>query len=326
METHAIIYNPIAGKEKRTKKDIEYMKKCLDELNIPYQLHETGFAGHAIKLANKLAKEGFRVIGAGGDGTCNETMNGVIQSGIEGALCGFIPMGTGNDIPGAIGIRPDIKRACEIIAEGHTGKVDIGFAKTDAGVERYFLGIGSQGFDAEVTKRTNEAKKHFEGTANYVVQVLKALLPWKNKQVKVIMDNNTYEGFANCLAVGNGPSYGGWMYICQTAQIDDGVFDISIVDIGKFKLLRHFNRMYKATLVPHPNIHTFRSKKVRVEMLEVNGEEPYLCQVDGEVLGNLPVTYECIKDGCEFIKPEINEVAEAFKEKYGKYYWECESD
>ncbi|GAJ08472.1 unnamed protein product [marine sediment metagenome] len=152
---YAIIYNPIAGKPTQTEKDIEYAKKCLDDFKISYKLFKTEFAGHAISLANQLAKEGYRVIGAGGDGTCNEVFHGVISSG-SGALCGFIPMGSGNDIPAAIGITPDIKRACEIIAENHTSKSDIGFAKTDEGVERYFLGIGSQGFDGEVAKRSNE--------------------------------------------------------------------------------------------------------------------------------------------------------------------------
>jgi hypothetical protein len=54
------------------------------------------------------------------------------------------------------------------------------------------------------------------------------------------------------------------------------------------------------------------------------GDVPYLCQVDGEMLGDLPVTYETLKDGYEFICPKINEAAEAFKEKYGHYYWECD--
>jgi hypothetical protein len=51
-------------------------------------------------------------------------------------------------------------------------------------------------------------------------------------------------------------------------------------------------------------------------------DEAYLCQVDGEMLGELPVTYETLKDGQEFIQPQTHEVAEAFKEKYGHYFWD----
>ncbi|MBY8979176.1 MAG: hypothetical protein KGD72_02190 [Candidatus Lokiarchaeota archaeon] len=313
----AIIYNPIAGGSKQAMQDIEYAKKCLDDLKLSYKLFKTEYAGHAIELASQLAKEGHKVIGAGGDGTCNEVMHGVISSN-SGALCGFIPMGSGNDIPAVIGITPDIKRACEIIAEGYSSKSDIGFAKTDQGVERYFLGIGSQGFDAEVAKRANENQEK-----NYNSIVIKTLFKWKSKKIRVVMDNDTFEGMANLTAVGNGGAYGGGMYVCQKASVEDGLFDISVVDIGKFKLLFQFKRMYSASLLPHPDVFEYQSKNVRIEMAK-SEDDPYLCQVDGEVLGPLPVTYETIKDGYEFIRPKTNEVAEAFKEKYGHYFYECD--
>jgi diacylglycerol kinase (ATP) len=302
---------------KQASTDIEYAKKCLEDLKLSYKLFETQFAGHAIDLAGQLAKEGYRVIGAGGDGTCNEVLHGVISSK-SGALCGFIPMGSGNDIPAVIGITPDIKRACEIIAVGYSSKSDIGFAKTDEGVERYFLGVGSQGFDAEVARRANENQEK-----NYNALVIKALFKWKSREIKVVMDNEKFEGMANLTAVGNGGAYGGGMYVCQKASVEDGLFDISIVDIGKFKLLFQFKRMYSASLLPHPNVFEYQSKKVRIEMAR-SEDEPYLCQVDGEILGNLPVTYETVKDGYEFIRPKTNEVAEAFKEKYGRYFYECD--
>lgn len=317
MEDYAIIYNPIAGKPLKGVKPIDIACESLDNLNLSYKLIKTEYAGHAIELATQMAKDGFNVIGAGGDGTCNEVLHGVIISN-SGALCGFIPIGSGNDIPAVIGIRSDIKRACEIIAEGYSSKSDVGLAVKENGLKRYFLGVGSQGFDAEVARRANENKDK-----NYNALVLKALFAWKSKKVKVIMDDDTFEGFANLVAVGNGGSYGGGMYVCQKAQVDDGLFDISIVDITKLKLLLQFKRMYSGSLLPHPNVMENQSRKVRIEMVDPK-DPPYLCQVDGEILGDLPVTYESVKNGCEFIRPRINEAAEEFKEKYGHYYWECD--
>jgi diacylglycerol kinase (ATP) len=296
----AIIHNPLAGSKKKSRSDIEYASECLDNLKVSYKI-----------------KDGYQVIGAGGDGTCNEVLHGVISSK-SGALCGFIPMGSGNDVPAVIGILPDIKRACEIIAEGHTAKSDVGLATKDDGSERYFLGVGSQGFDSEVARRANENKEK-----NYNALVLKVFFGWKNKKVKVIMDNDTYEGEAILVAVGNGGSYGAGMYICQKAKVDDGLFDITIANVKKLKLLFQFKKTLSASLLPYPNIYEYQSRKVRIEMLNPD-DESYLCQVDGEMLGELPVTYETIKDGQEFIRPKTNEFAEAFKEKYGHYYWECD--
>lgn len=314
---HAIIYNPTAGEAEQTKKDIEYMCKCLDDLKVSYKLFETAHAQHAIELATQLAKEGYgRIIGAGGDGTCNEVMHGTIISN-SNALIGFVPMGSGNDIPAAIGYRADIKRACEIISEGYSSNCDVGYAKRDDETERYFLGIGSQGFDSEVARRSNEDKEK-----DYNMIILNLLREWENQEIIVKMDNDIYEGEANLAAVGLSGAYGGGMFICQRASIEDGLFDISIVNIDKVKLARQFRRMYSASLLPHPNVKEYQSKKVRIEMRN-SEQDPYYCQVDGEVLGLLPVTYECIEAGYEFIRPKINEFAEEFKEKYGHYMWEC---
>ncbi len=318
VKDYAIVYNPKAGKKKKLDQSLELASKILNSLNVSHELFKTEFGGHAIELAEQLAQDGYTVIGAGGDGTCNEVMNGVINSS-TGIPCGFIPMGSGNDIPGSIGIRPDIKRACEIISEGRSGKADLGLATTHEGTKRYFLGIGSQGFDAEVTKRFNEGRK------NYVYQVFKAIFPWKNRRVKITMDSDVYEDYANLVAVANGPSYGGWMYICQKARVNDGLFHVNIVNIGKFKLIMDLNKTYSATLLPHPNVSEFISKKVKIEMVDPNND-PYLCQVDGEVLGTIPVEYRLIENGYVFIRPEVDEVAEAFKAKHGRYFYECGED
>lgn len=316
---YAIIYNPSSAAGK-SKKQIEEAQRYLDAMHVSYKLVESTYPGHAIELARQMAKEGYRVIGAGGDGTCNEILHGVMTSNSK-ALCGFIPMGTGNDIPAAIGIVPEIKRACEILKEGTIGKSDVGFARTDKGVERYFLGIGSQGFDAEVTRRTNLGKKRFKGTLNYYVTVLKTILGWPNRPIRVKMDSDTFEGMTNCIAVANGPSYGGGMYICQQARVHDGMFHISVVHMSKFVMLRDFNQMYDASVLPHPDISEYTSKKVRIEM--VNAQDiPYLCQVDGEVLGEIPVNYESLPDAQEFIMPKCDEVSERFIEKYGRDFHE----
>ncbi|MHA1720759.1 MAG: diacylglycerol/lipid kinase family protein [Promethearchaeota archaeon] len=314
----ALIYNPIAAAGK-LKEKFDFALKSLDKMNVSYKIFKTEQFEHAITLANQAAKDGYSVIGVGGDGTCNEVLNGVIKSN-TGVLLGFIPIGTGMDIPGAIGIRPDnIKRACEIIAEGKTGKSDIGLSINSKNEQRYFLGIGSQGFDAEVTKRTNESQKSMKGTRNYVLNVLKTVFNFKKRNIRVTLDHNKWEGRANLVAVGNGPTYGGWMYMCPKANVHDGLFHISIIDIGTLPLLYNFNSMYSRNFQPHPSVTEFVSKNVEIRMLNED-DEPYIAQVDGEIIGDLPITYKALRDGYEFIQPEINEAEQWFQEKYGKKF------
>jgi YegS/Rv2252/BmrU family lipid kinase len=315
---YAIIFNPTSAAG-RSKKGFNLMKKTLEGLQISYKLFETEHFRHAITLGEELARDGYRVIGAGGDGTCNEVLNGVMNAK-SNVLIGFVPMGTGNDIPGAIGYRPkDVKRACEVIAEGYTAPADVGVSINKDGDKRYFLGIGSQGFDALVTKRTNEGSKWLPGTWNYIASVLHTVFSFKRRKIKVTFDNESWTGRANLVAVGNAPTYGGFMYICPRAVVNDGLFHISIVDMGTMELLNKFNTMYKRTLHPDPNIFEFISKTVKIEM-ENPEDESYFGQVDGEIIGSLPITYDMLPDGYTFIRPREDEAEQWFQEKYGKKF------
>lgn len=314
MKDYALIYNPSSAAGK-SKESFKLALETLEKLGVSFETRQTDYAGHAIQLAQDLANDGYRIIGCGGDGTCNEVFNGAIASSKK-PLVGFIPMGSGNDIPGAIGIVPDIKRACEIIAEGFSETCDIGLATNSNDEKRYFIGIGSQGFDAEVTRRANKGTKRLKGTQNYVAATLTTLLYFKNRQIKVSMDNDTFEGEAILAAVGNGPSYGGWMYMCAEACIHDGTFHVVILGkMPKLRVLINFTKMYTKQHLSLHAIHSFESKQVKIEMVDP-GVTPYLYQVDGEVLGPVPVTYEVISDGYEFIKPRKNEVLLEFNKKH----------
>ena len=320
MKDYAIIYNPACAAGK-TKKDFDYACKKLDNLKVSYKVVQTEYYQHAISLSEQLAKEGYQgVIAAGGDGTCNEVLNGVMKSKTN-ALIGFIPVGSGNDIPGAIGVIPNVKRACEIIAKGNTGRNDVGLSINAKNEARYFLGIGSQGFDGAVAEKVNKHEKKYSGTWNYIVMLLKTIFKFVKRAVKVTMDNDVYEGIPNNIAIGNGESYGEWMYICGGARIDDGLFNISIPEVSPLRVLKDLRKMYSKTVLPHPKIKTFQSKKVRVEMVKPETEDdPYIAQVDGEVIGKLPISYECLANAYEFIKPERDESLDWFMQKYGKKY------
>lgn len=314
MKDYALVYNPSSAAGK-SKESFQLALATLEKLGVSFETRQTDYQGHAIPLTRDLANDGYCIIGCGGDGTCNEVLNGAIASGKK-PLIGFIPMGSGNDIPGAIGILPNIKRACEVIADGFSEACDIGLATDMKGEKRYFIGIGSQGFDAEVTRRANKGTKRLKGTQNYVAATLTTLLYFKNRQIKVSMDNDTFEGEAILAAVGNGPSYGGWMYMCAEACIHDGAFHVVVLGkMTKLRVLINLTKMYSKQHLSIHAIHSFESKHVKIEMVDSN-VKPYLYQVDGEVLGPVPVTYKAITDGYEFIKPRKNEVLLEFNKKY----------
>jgi len=108
------------------------------------------------------------------------------------------------------------------------------------------------------------------------------------------------------------------MYMCPAASIQDGFFHLTIIDnMKKFTLLMNFSKLYKKTHMSMPEMCEQHSKKVLIEMANKD-DVPYVYQVDGEVMGPLPVTYEILPSAQEFIMPSENEVLIEFNRKHAK--------
>jgi diacylglycerol kinase (ATP) len=87
--------------------------------------------------------------------------------------------------------------------------------------------------------------------------------------------------------VGNGPSYGGGLRICEGALLDDGRLDVVVIKpVGKVELVRVFPRLFNGTHVTHPQYEHHRATRVSVA---APGIAAY---ADGERLGQLPLTVE----------------------------------
>jgi diacylglycerol kinase (ATP) len=92
------------------------------------------------------------------------------------------------------------------------------------------------------------------------------------------------------VAIGNGKSYGGGMNICPQAHINDGLFDVIILEpVSKVEFLKVFPRVYSGTHIAHPKIRSMRAKKVTISAKAV-------AYADGERIGPAPISAECVKD------------------------------
>jgi diacylglycerol kinase (ATP) len=87
------------------------------------------------------------------------------------------------------------------------------------------------------------------------------------------------------VAVGNGPSFGGGLRICEGASLDDGLLDVVIINpVSKPRLLWVFPKLYRGT---HVKLAEFERHRVREVTLSSPGIVAY---GDGERLGALPMT------------------------------------
>ncbi|MHA1940516.1 MAG: diacylglycerol/lipid kinase family protein [Candidatus Hodarchaeales archaeon] len=262
------------------------LKPLLDS-RFEYDFDFTGHIGHALELAKQKANAGYKLICAvGGDGTVNEVVNGILKAEKSSTFCAFT-VGTGNDVAATFGIpEGDITKIIESLENGLDKQFDVGYCEK---ADRYFGGVASMGFDAEVADRTNKGEKKRVGTGNYRFAIFTTIL--KFKPYEIIIEPSEGEpvtGKRMLVAIGNGKRYGGGMHICPDANPLDGTFyGTTLKKISRFSLLRLFPMTYDGSHISHKAVETFKGNKIKVD----SPNKPCLYQVDGEIQGFLPETF-----------------------------------
>jgi len=280
----AVILNPGAGRgqgaRRRTELEALLRSWTARAADAEWRIVETTAAGTAGALAGQAVEQGANIVtAAGGDGTLNEVINGIVGSG---AICALLPLGTGNDFARHIGLNTDLDRSVRNLFEGQPQPVDLGRAG-----DRWFVNIAGCGFDALVAERINRGVRHLHGAAAYVVAVCQCLRTFKAAQMSLVLDGRQMETRAVMCSVANASSYGGGMLVAPGAKIDDGLFDICLLlDAGRIEFLRAFPRVFKGTHISHPKVTMLTAAEI-----SINSVPPLPILIDGDVVGTTPVTF-----------------------------------
>ena len=173
-----VILNPYAGRWKG-RESKEDLVKALNAAGVPYEMIETNYPGHGIELARLAVNNGDSpIIAAGGDGSINEVVNGMLQAA-DGEFdhlppLGVIPLGSANDFTDNLGIPRDILGAAKVIAGGNQRRIDICQVN-----DRYFDNNAAIGLEPFVTL-IQEKIKRLRGTTRYLLATLKGI--YRNPQ------------------------------------------------------------------------------------------------------------------------------------------------
>lgn len=262
--------------------------------------HVVAFEGESAELAEQLladtpAGELDALVAVGGDGTVHMALQAV--AGTSTAL-GVVPLGTGNDAARELGIPlGDCDRAVDVILAGHSRAFDTGIVDTPEGRRRHFLCILSTGFDSLVNERANQMTWP-SGQARYVLAMLAELRTFRPIPYEVSVDGVRASRQAMLVSVGNGPSFGGGMRMCPSADMHDGLLNlVTLGPMARWDLLRTFPKVYSGQHMSHPAV----SEQVgRVLHLDAPGQVAY---ADGERIGPLPVTVQAARDSVRVLVP-----------------------
>jgi diacylglycerol kinase (ATP) len=279
-----IIVNPISGRG-RGEKSIPRIEEFFKSHNLEYRLVRTERSMHALELAENASYEGYHVIVcAGGDGTLNEALNGVMKAHMNGSspALAVLSIGTGNDFSGGTGIPTNLEDGLIALKENKRKKIDVGFVKGgDFPSGRYFGNGTGVGFDAATGFAALQIK-WTRGLLAYLIAAIQTIFfYYKPPKLRIEVDDQTFEQDSLMVSVMNGNRMGGGFRMAPESKSDDGLFDLCIASSASklriFGLIPHFIKGDQAT---QPEIKMTRGKRVIITALQ--GDFP--AHADGETL------------------------------------------
>lgn len=275
-----LLVNPVSGwgKGERLAKGIG---RRLTERGVPFEQLETRGRGHAVQLAAEAIERGAStILVCGGDGTLHEAAQAMVH---QPARMIPVPAGRCNDFHEALGLSHHLDHTVEVALNGSSRLVDM--VKVNG---RYYCTVGAIGFDAEVSRYVDEMKTPLRGQAAYTYGMLRVLIGYRHKQVRITWDQGVYEGPFFLAAVGNTRTYGGSIPVTPEAQADDGLMDVCLVGpLGFLRVLRLFPRLLKGTHGQAKEVTFFRTRKLTLE-----SEHRIELWADGEPVAEAPLEIE----------------------------------
>lgn len=291
-----LISNPKTGRyATRQLPPIEQICAQLNSQNLETKMISTSAAGDATRIAADAARNGASdVIVAGGDGTINEALQGLVGTH---ARLSILPRGTANVLAREIGLPIDCSRAADLILKGKTRRVHVGCAIDETSSNRrYFLLMAGIGLDASVVRRVHPGLKKRFGKGAFWFSGLSHLADWKPKPFELQVNKESFP--ATFVTIGKAASYGGDLSVTPRAQLDQPDFEIFIINSrSRIRYLQLLSYAVRSG-VPEdkPGVHFLRASRARA-----TGDASV--QVDGEVIGKLPMTFTIAPETIEVIVP-----------------------
>ncbi|HEX4697179.1 MAG TPA: lipid kinase YegS [Candidatus Udaeobacter sp.] len=258
-----------------------------------FRVRVTRKSGDARRFAAE-AGEMDLLIAAGGDGTLNEVVHGLMDlSKVARPALGVIPVGTANDFASGCGIPHDPQDALSLCLEGQAVPIDVGKAN-----EHWFLNAASVGFGAEVTATTPPELKRLLGQAAYTVMGAILATNVHHYHGRLTLPDREVSGRGPVAIVSNGSQTGGGVQVAPRARIDDGLLDVLVVrQIPALALLTAARELQE--LSPDGEYISYW----QTPWAEVYPEEAIPMSLDGEPLRFSSVRYEAVPRAIRLIAP-----------------------
>jgi diacylglycerol kinase (ATP) len=296
----AIILNGLSGKKRI------FYSRLLPAIreHAMAEVFETQSETDAFTFSVKAVAENVDVIiAAGGDGTVNQVVNGMLQSALPAeklpALT-IIPAGSGNDFAKTVNITLAADALRNRLENFSPKLIDIGsvtFQRNGEEAHSYFLNVCSAGMGPEVLNHMRSGRKKLGAAVAYYIAILATFSTYTCRPVTIKTATWQWRGLLRSLAIGNGKYFGNGLCIAPDAKPDDGEFGAFICGaVSVFDFIRYTNTLKTGRRISSTKIEYQAARK-----LELTAELPCRIEADGELLGFLPATVNVIPQRVKFL-------------------------
>jgi YegS/Rv2252/BmrU family lipid kinase len=316
-----VIINNIAAKARRVWPAIQ---EQLTEMGVAYEVCETEGPGDATSHARAALKSGITSIAVvGGDGTLSEAAEGFFEFNDDvqvlpapinpAASLAILPAGTGDDFArGLSGSRVPLQhwidafaRHCREEESNRTRLVDVLYGLCDGYKKPLIcLNASTMGIGGETAGRVaaqGKLMRGFSGELRFAIAALEALVVWRERRVRVAVDNQEIvDGPMNLAAVANALYAGGGMMLSPQARFDDGKLDVVMASgLTRAGVVRELSRIHSGGHVANPKVTIKQGQVARIETFSPEDAMPL--EADGNVRGVTPVQFRVLPGALRFV-------------------------
>ncbi len=289
----SILFNPGAGsaaEEELAELVAQRPGWCVELTDSPEDLHER--VGRVIESGAEV------VVAAGGDGTIHAVAQALIESGSD-AVMGVLPFGTANDFARSLGLGGR-KGAVDALVVGETRRLDVIRVHFDDGTRRSFVNIASGGLAPRIGEALDDETKSRWGALAYARGAIAVAGEATVYDVRVQCDDEPAIAVrAVGAAFANGRMCGGGMNVAPTADMEDGLLDVVLLEESSVAALATLAARMKTSDVEVAD-HLVRARG-RAVIFQSSPPMPFT--FDGEDVGtdSPPTRFEVLPGAIEMV-------------------------
>lgn len=292
-----VILNPNAGQKagiQTSAFEADDIRRLMREHGLGDELIVTTCEEDATEASRDAVARGYEaVVAVGGDGTAGCVARELLDTG---TALGIVPCGSVMNIARSVGLPRELDAAFETIPRGRARAIDVGEANGQVFFEAASVGLNAPVFEA--------GQRFDAGEYRSILQAIWIAIRYRPARMAIRLDDGTLVTRALIVTVANGSYTGMGFTVAPAAELDDGLFDVSVFRrFSRTGLLLHFARIAFGRTSYSPKVTTYRSRAVHISSVH-----PLPCRADAVDLGTTPVTFVCRHAALNVIVPDPDSV------------------